>query len=485
MHPSCAAFIKKKKNMHKGKQKKSEKDEPKRVIIKMRDGLTIEHPNAAGIDVGDTEFSVAIRVLDGGYEVSRYGTFTGDLDCIVSYLKEKGITTVAMESTGVYYVPLYLKLEQAGIEPYLVNARHAKNVTGRKQDDTDAIWLQKLHTCGLLQKSFQPSDQERAFRDIVRQRKTPVEAGADSIRRMQKALELMNVKIHTVISDIAGKTGMNMIRAIIGGERDAEKLAQFKDGRIKASHATIVSSLEGIWRQEHLFALQQAYEMYQFCQKQITACDEQIKTQLDKQIAIVKDRDISTIVDTTLTAEDLKSISNRKRKQIARKNQYSFDVRSNMFKLLGVDLCDLPGISEITVIELIAELGTDINQWKNEKRFTGWMNLCPNTKISGGKIISSRIMKKKNHAGLCLRMAAMTVGRLKTPLGDYYRRMRGKLGGKGAVVATANKMAKIIYTMLKEKKQYDPSIYEKSQEKFKESQIKYYEQRIAKLKKTA
>ncbi len=471
--------------MHKEKKKKPERVERKKVIIKMKEGLPIEHPHAAGIDVGDTEFSVAIRSKEGGYEVRTYGTFTQDLDCIVSDLKENGITTVAIESTGVHYVPLYLKVEEASIEPYLVNARHAKNVTGRKQDDTDAIWLQKLHTCGLLQKSFQPTVEGRAFRDLVRHRKTVVTNGADSVRRIQKALELMNVKIHTVISDILGKTGMNMIRAILQGERDARKLALFKDKRVKASHETIVLSLEGIWRDEHLFALKQSYEAYQFSQKQMAECDEQIKMQLDKQTAIVKDGEIYNEKDKEVSAENNLSKKDKKYKPVSVKNKYKFDVRSYMAKLLNVDLCDLEGISEITVTELIAEIGTDINQWVNVKRFTAWLNLSPNTKISGGKIISSRIMKKKNYAGLCLRMAAMTVARAKTPLGDYYRRMRGKLGGKGAVVATANKMAKIIYTMLKEKKPYDKSIYEKAQEKHKEKQIEYYEKKLANLKKAA
>jgi transposase len=468
--------------MHKGNQKKAKgPTAPKKIIIKMRAGLPIEHPHAAGIDVGDVEFCVATRVEDGRYEVSTYSTFTQDLDSIVNDLQQRGITTVAMESTGVYYVPLYLKLEQAGIEPYLVNARHAKNVTGRKQDDTDAIWLQKLHTCGLLQKSFQPSGEERTLRDLVRQRKTIVTAGADSIRRMQKALELMNIKIHTVISDITGKTGMKMISAIIKGERDAHVLAGYKDGRIKASQEAIVASLEGIWRREHLFALQQSYEFYQFSQKQLEQCDEQIKMQLDKQTAMVLDGEIYNGPATPAVMDNTEPVKKKQRKQVAIKNQYKFDMRSYMAKLLGTDLCEIPGISEITVSELIAEIGTDINKWGSEKRFTGWLNLCPNTKISGGKVISSRIMKKKNHAGLCLRMAAMTVGRSKTPLGDYYRRMKGKLGGKGAVVATANKLAKIIYTMLKNKIPYDTTIYEQAKQKFRANLIKYYQQRLADL----
>jgi len=471
--------------MHKEKQKKSPGVEPRKVIIKMREGLRVEHPHAGGIDVGDTEFSVAVSGKEGGYEVRSYGTFTADLDCIVKDLQDNGIDTVAMESTGVYYVPLYLKLEAAGIEPYLVNARHAKNVTGRKHDDTDAIWLQKLHTCGLLQKSFQPADQARAYRDLVRQRKKLVQGGSDAVRRMQRALELMNIKLHTVISDILGKTGMSMIRAIIDGERDARKLARFRDKRIKASVEIIVRSLEGIWRQEHLFVLKQSFEAYEFSQKQLAECDKQIRLQLDTLTAIVREGEIYNEDTKELDSKSDSGKRNRKSKQIARKNQIKFDARSYMNKLLGVDLCEIEGISEITVMELVAEIGTDINQWKSEKQFTGWLNLCPNNKLSGGKIISSRLMKKKNHAGLCLRMAALTVARCKTPLGNYYRKMRGKLGGKGAVVATANKMAKIIYAMLKEKKPYDKSIYEKETEINTIKQINYYERQLAKLKKVA
>jgi transposase len=471
--------------MHKEKQKKAQKVAPSKIVIKMKDGLPIEHPFAAGIDIGDSEIAVAIRCKEGGYEVSTFGTFSQDLDSIVSYLKENGITTAAMESTGVYYVPLYLKLEEAAIEPYLVNARHAKNVTGRKQDDTDAIWLQKLHTCGLLQKSFQPTVEDRVLRDYVRHRKNLVTVGSDSVRRMQKALELMNVKIHTVLSDLLGKTGMDMVRAIIQGERDATKLARFKDKKVKASDEIIIKSLEGIWREEHLFALKQAYETYQFHQSQIRECDEQIKIQLAKLTAIVNDGEIYPDNDSAPGEGKDSNEQAKEYKKKARKNQYRFDVRSGLANLVDVDLCDIPGVSEITVMELVSEIGLDMDKWKSVKRFCGWLNLCPNTKISGGKIINSKTMKKKNHAGICLRMAAMSVARNKTPLGHYYRRMRAKLGGKGAVVATANKMARIIYTMLKEKKQYDVSIYENAQQNFTASRIKYYERKIEALKKVA
>jgi transposase len=463
--------------MQKRKDKKG-KVVAKKVLIKMRPGLAIEHPHAAGIDIGDTEIAVAIRNAQGeGYEVYTFNTFSRDLDDIVRCLKQNGITTAAMESTGVYYIPLYLKLEQNNIEPYLVNARHAKNVTGRKQDDTDAIWLQKLHTCGLLQKSFQPEGEGRVLRDYVRHRKSLVTIGSDAVRRMQKALELMNIKLHTVISDLLGKTGMDMIKAIINGERDTKKLASFKDGRIKASEEMIIKSLEGIWREEHLFALKQAYETYMFHQNQITECDEHIKMQLDKQTALVLEGEICN--------EDDVAKKKKASKKKASKNQYKFNVRDQLTKLLGVDICAITGISEITAMELISEIGTDISKWKTVNQFSAWLNLCPNTKISGGKTISSKIMKKKNRAGQCLRMAAMSIAKSKTPLGEYYRRMKSRLGGKGAVVATANKIARIIYTMLKEKKRYDESLYKQTQDDFRAKQIKFYEKKIADLKKAA
>jgi transposase len=403
----------------------------------------------------------------------------------VSHLTKNGITTAAMESTGVYYVPLYIKLQEARIEPYLVNARHAKNVTGRKQDDTDAIWLQKLHTCGLLQKSFQPAAEDRVFRDYVRHRKNLVTISSDSVRRMQKALELMNVKIHTVISDILGKTGIAMIEAILNGEHDPVKLSKFKDPRIHASNEIIIKSLKGIWREEHLFTLRQAYETYQFHQNQIEACDLRIRQQLDKQTAIISGGEI--YYENDESSSEKKSIDEKKKKtkKKARKNQYKFDVRAYLIKLLGIDLCAIPGISEITVMELIAETGTNMGAWKSAKQFCSWLNVCPNTKISGGKVLSSKVMKKKNHAGQCLRMAAVTVAKNKTPLGDYYRRMRSKQGGKGAALATANKLARIIYTMIKEKREYDVSLYDKAQENFKARQIKFYQKKILELSKVA
>ncbi len=274
------------------------KEKQKSGVFKMGSGLPVFNPCAAGIDIGDTLHCVAINDGAGGHEVKTTSAFTCDLHEIVDYCKSNGVTTAALESTGVYWLALYLLLEEAGIEPYLVNAKHAKNVTGRKKDDTDSIWLQKLHTCGLLQKSFQPDNEIRLLRSYTRQRKNLILLGSDSIRRMQKALELMNIKIHTVISNILGKTGMKMVKAIIAGERDPQILCTLCNPRIKASHEEIIKSLQGIWKEEYLFMLEQAVENYEFLQKQIKRCEEKIQQQLLKQVAIIKEGDITCLEET-------------------------------------------------------------------------------------------------------------------------------------------------------------------------------------------
>lgn len=440
---------------------------------KMSNGLPVFNPHAAGIDVGDTEHYVAISDGNRGHVVKCYKAFTGDLKCIVADIQEAGITTAAMESTGVYWLALYLMLEEAGIEPYLVNARHVKNVTGRKKDDTDAIWIQKLHTCGLLQKSFQPESEIRVLRTYTRQRKNLITISSDAVRRMQKALELMNIKIHTVISDLLGKTGMKMLQSILAGERNPVELAKLSDPRIKAKQEDIIKSLEGIWKEEYLFMLQQAYDEYCFYQQQIKNCEEKIKEQLIKQVAIVQEGDISGL--------DAEVVIKKKSK----KNQFNFAVTPFLKKMTSVDLCKIPGINEVTALEFISEVGADMTKWKSAKHFAAWLNLVPNTKITGAKIMSSKVPKKKNKAGQCLKMAASSLSKNKTPIGDFYRRQRAKSGGKGAVLSTAHKLSRIIYTMLKEKKEYNPIALDKTQEKYKEQRIKQLERQLAWLKKAA
>jgi transposase len=482
------------------------KDAPVQGIVRMGSGLPVFNAHAAGIDIGDTLHCVAISNGSDSHDVMTTSAFTCDLHKIVSYLQEHGITTVAMESTGIYWLPLYIMLEEAGIEPYLVHAAHVKNVTGRKKDDSDAIWLQKLHTCGLLNKSFQPDNEVRVLRTYVRQRKNLIFLAADAVRRMQKSLELMNIKLHTVISDLLGKTGMLMVKAIIGGERDPQILITLCDGRIKASKDDILKSLEGIWYEEYLFLLEQAVEHYEFHQQQIKSCEAKIRTQLLKQVAIVKEGDISGVyMPTTLPievveVEDLvQNQGNDKKKNDlatskvpkvvkvpkAKKNQFDSPIASYLIGIAGVDLTKIPGISEVTALEFLSEVGVDMGKWKSAKHFSAWLNLTPNTKITGGKIISSKMMSKDNKAGQSLRQAASCLSASKSPIGDYYRTIRSRIGGKGAVVATAHKMARIIYTMLLKQTEYNEDMVMGNKDKVKEDKIKKLEKLLDRLKKAA
>ena len=434
-------------------------------------GLPVFNYYAAGIDIGDTIHDVAINDGTDGHLVREFPCFTEDLEELVSWLVSEGITTAAMESTGVYWLNLYLLLEESGIEPYLVNAKHVKNVTGRKKDDTDAIWIQKLHTCGLLQKSFQPDEEIRILRTYVRQRRNLLLASSDNVRRMQKALELMNIKLHTVISDILGKTGLLMVESILQGEHDPQELIKLKDSRIKASEEEIKKSLKGIWREENLFMLQQAYDGYIFYQKQVKACENKIKEILLDQASKVLEGDITSLELT------------RTRKPI--KNQFNFNARPLLSAIVGVDLCNIEGISEAGAVELISEIGVDMGKWKSHKHFAAWLNLAPNTKITGGKIISSKMQKKKNHAGQTLRMGASTLYNSKAPIGEYSRKMRSRLGKKGGVVATAHKLARIIYVMMKEKKEYNNEILIAEKENWKQKRILYLDRQLQQLKEVA
>jgi transposase len=450
------------------------KETVKKSVVKIGTGLPVFNPHAAGIDIGDTLHCVAINNGHGGHEVKTTTAFTCDLHEIVDYLKRNGVTTAAMESTGVYFLPLYIMLEEAGIEPYLVNAKHAKNVTGRKKDDTDSIWLQKLHTCGLLQKSFQPDNEIRVLRNYTRQRGKLILLSSDAVRRMQKSLELMNIKIHTVISDLLGKTGMAMVKAILAGERDPQILSSLCDPRIKASREEIIKSLQGIWNDEYLFILEQALENYEFHQNQIKRCEEKIRQQLLKQVAIIKEGDITSLEE-----------AEKKTKAKPKKNQFDFAISPYLIAITGVDLCKIPGINELTALEFIAEVGTDMSKWKSAKHFAAWLNLVPNTKITGGKIISSKMLKKKNKAGQILRQGASCLLANKTPIGDSYRQMKARLGGKGAAITTGHKLARIIYTMMIKKTEYNIELIINNQAKYREEKIKKLEKQLTRLKQAS
>jgi len=440
---------------------------PEQKKDRFKPGLPVINQHAAGIDIGDEKHDIAICDADGNYITWECPSYTSDLVSLVERLVKEKVQTVAMESTGVYWLNLYLMLEDAGIEPYLVNAKHAKNVTGRKRDDSDAVWLQKLHSCGLLQKSFQPEGDIRTLRTYVRHRKQLISTASDSVRRMQKALELMNIKLHVVISDILGKTGMAMVQAILKGERDPQALLMYKDGRIKASGEEIMKSLEGIWKEEYLFTLQQAHDSYQFYQQQQKQCDEKIKELLLKKVAVVREGDITGLEN---------------KKKAYKKNGLGFNVQGMLTIIIGVDLCAVPGISENTALELISEIGTDMGRWRTGKHFAAWLNLVPNTKITGGKVISSKMQRKKNHAGQALKMASCNMVSAKSLMGEYARKMRGRVGKKGGVIATAHKLARTIYTMIKEKRPYDLGLMVKSQEAWKQNRIRSLEKQLEKLK---
>lgn len=448
--------------------------EGKKSLVKIGSGLPVINPNAAGIDIGDTLHCIAINTPEG-VVVQTTTAFTCDLVGIVEFLRSHNITTVAMESTGVYWLALYIMLEEAGIEPYLVNASHVKNVTGRKKDDTDSVWILKLHTCGLLQKSFQPDHETRKLRDYVRHRAKLITLGADAVRRMQKALEQMNIKIHTVISDILGKTGMSIVKAILGGERNAETLSKLRGGGIKASEEDIIKSLQGIWKEEQLFMLKQAVEDYEFRQKQIKECEEVIEKQLIENVAAIQNGDISNI-------EEKKQVKKEKNVK-PKKNQFNSSIKDYLKIMANVDLCLIPGISEISALSLISEIGTNMKKWKSSKHFAAWLNIAPNTKISGGKTLSSKMMKKKNVVGQILKQAASCLSTNKTPLGDYYRKKRSKLGGKGAVLATAHKIARIIYNMISKKVEFSLEMLSNQENNLNENRIKKLEKQLEQLKK--
>ncbi len=438
--------------------------------------MTVIHPHAAGIDVGDTLHAVAVPAGRDEQSVRIFGTMTADLEQIVQWLEKCGIETIALESTGVYWKPLFHSLIGHGFEVYLVNARHVRNVTGRKTDQSDAQWLQQLHSCGLLNSSYLPDNEQESLRTLVRFRRTLTEESSRFVLRMQKALELMNIKVHTVISDLTGKTGTAIVEAILAGERTAANFLPLIDARIKADRDVILRSLEGNWRQELLFTLEETYRCYQFFQQRIAKCDEAIKLQLHRYAAACQQGEVPA--DPT-GDEDTPTPAKRKHRKAP-----AFNTRSLLSAILCVDVLAIYGLSEISALEILAETGTDMSKWASEKHFVSWLNLCPNNKVSGGKLISSRLQKKKpNAASQAFRMAANSVQRSNHWLGDFFRRMKAKGGNKYAIVATANKMAKIYYKMVRQKIGFNPLDLTEYQQQRQQAKIAYLERKLHELRK--
>ena len=393
------------------------------------------NPNAAGIDIGANFHLVAIPEDRAEENIRKFGPFTSDLHRLADWLTEHHIETVAMESTGVYWIPVFQILEQRGFEVKLVNAAHVKNLPGRKSDVSDCQWLQQLHTFGLLNGSFRPKDEVCVLRTFLRLRDTLVKDCSSHVLRMQKALTEMNVQIHRVLSDITGYTGMAIIRAILTGERDALTLAQMKHPQVKASTEQIVKALEGDYRAEHLFALQTAVELYDVYQLKITECENKIQRQLEQ---FESKLDFEQVLEQSGA---LKPRSAKVRLELQR--------QAYLASVCGVDLTRLPGLSTLAVEVIISETGLDMNCWKSEKHFCSWLKVCPDNRISGGKVLSSRSRKTKNRAAGMFRLAAQGAMQSKTAIGAFIRRIRARLGAPTAINAGANKLARLFYRMLK------------------------------------
>jgi transposase len=395
------------------------------------DRLEVAYPNAAGIDIGSGSHFVAVRGDVDDTPVREFPSFTEDLEALAEWLTQCGVDVVAMESTGVYWIPLYELLESRGFTVHLVNARHVKNVSGRKSDVLDCQWLQQLMSYGLLSGAFRPQEQICVLRTVSRQRDMLVQYQTKHIHHMQKALTQMNVQLDNVISEITGETGQKIVRAILAGERDALRLAKLRHVRIRASEEDIVKSLQGTWREDHLFALKQAVSLYDSYQTSIAECDEELA------------RVLGRLAEHEAPPEAPKSGRGRPRTKAQK-----FDFRRALYRTCGVDLTRIDGIDVGTAMTMIAEVGTDLSRFRTVKHFASWLGLCPGTKISGGKVLSAASKRTANRLARALRMSAVAAGNSRSALGAYYRPLAARLGKAKAIRATAHKLARLIYLLM-------------------------------------
>lgn len=445
----------------KRKRNRSEK------VVKLESLKQIK-PNAAGLDIGASEIWVCVPEGRDEVSVKVFGTYTPDLKLLAEWLKECGVETVAMESTGVYWIPIYEILEEREFEVCLINARHVKNVPGKKTDVIDCQWIQQLHTYGLLSASFRPKKEMVALRSYIRHRDNLIRYRVAHIQHMQKALHLMNIQLHQVLSETTGETSLKIIRAIVDGERDPIRLAQYRHPRCHSTQDEIAKALSGNYQAEHIFALKQALELYDFYSQQIQACDLEIER---------KYTSLKPVFDIDPTSPP-PPISEKKRHS---KNEPAFDLHSHLYRLTGVDLTAINGLDVLTVQQIISETGTDMSPWPTVKHFASWLSLSPNNKKSGGKLISSRTLKSSNRAADAFRMAAQSAGRSQSALGAFYRRIRAKHGPPKAITATAHKIARIFYHLLKYKKPFIDPGQDAYEQKFKQRIISNLKRRAKSL----
>ena len=442
-----------------GKQKEGRKTDE-------LEGLPPLNRNAAGIDVGSAAHYVAVPVGRDAEPVQEFGSFTADLHRMAQWLQACKVDTVVMQATGVYWTALYDVLESYGLEVNVVNARHTKTLPGRKTDVLECQWLQKLHTFGLLNNSFRPAEEIRVLRSYMRQRENLVTAAGSAIQHMQKALTEMNIQLANVISDISGITGMKILRDIVQGERDPHKLALHKHGRIRASRDEIARSLEGTWRPELLFVLEQSLELYDTYVEKITECDRRIDEHLKTMEA---------------KAEPTQATPEPRRMRGPRKHESCFDLRGQLYRITGVDLTQIDGIDIQTAQTVISEVGVDMSRWNSEKQFASWLGLCPDNRISGGKVLKRGTRQVVNRASTGLRLAAWGLLRSQSALGAKFRRLRSRLGAPKAITAMAHLLARLIYRMLKFGHAYVDKGMEYYETKYRQQQLQWVAKQAAAL----
>ena len=429
--------------------------------------LSLLNRNAGGIDVGAASHFVAVPTNRAEPPVREFAAFTADLYRLAEWLAECGVETVVMESTGVYWIPLFGVLEERGFQVMLADPRRIKNVSGRKTDVLDCQWLRQLHTCGLLSGAFRPAAQIRRLRSYLRQRAMLVQYASHHIQQMQKALTQMNVQLQRVISNITGQTGMDIIQAMVDGERDPRKLAQFRRPGMKADEATIARSLQGHWREEHIFELTQALELYRFYHEKIAECDREIAAQLER----FEDR----------SDGESSAPAGKKRGQ---GNAPRFDIRTHLFRMTGVDLTSIDGIDGIdgfTALKVVSEVGTDMTKWPSAKHFASWLGLSPDHRSTGGRVMSSKTKPSASRAAAALRLAANALHRSDSALGAFLRRKKAPLGAPQAITPTAHKLARLVYSMLRYGQEYVDAGAEYYESQYQQRALRAAKRRAAQL----
>jgi transposase len=439
---------------------------PQRVRL---ENMPSVFPNAAGLDIGSTEIVAALPPDRSDTPVRTFTTFTADLKELVVWLVKHQIDTVSMESTGIYWIPIFEMLEDVGIRVYLVNARHFRIVPGRKTDYNDAQWLQKLHSLGLLEGSFRPDDEICVLRSLLRHRAQLIEHRAPHILHMQKSLKLMNIQLPEVLSDVTGVTGMAILRAIIAGERRGEVLAKLRRKECKKSERDIVEALTGTWRDEHVFVLQQSVELFDYYTIKINECDGRI----DRQFSAMRPRfQVQMDAPRQATGPAKKSKS---------KNKPAYDARAHLLRVLGIDLTEVTGISDSIAQTIICEVGTDMSRFPTDRHFCSWLGLAPHNDISGGKILRSRTMKAHNRAAQAFRHAAQACARSSSAFGAFFRVIRARRGAQQAIVATAHKIARVVYHLLKYREAFRPESMHEFDRKRRQREVKSLERRAKAL----